>query len=326
MNLIPRRFLSIAEIQNDPEFAPENPVTLENYASLDGWYTFESEELACCVKKAAGLCHQRHRRGWVARLKNNTKSIIGGHCAQKDFGAASIIGQDITRAKNAIDHAAALDDIRGYLSDRDGKLEAINTMLTRATEANRKIQAFLAKAGTANARAIKDRARAGGQFQVIASNPPQYAPPDADGFREKIADGNEFMVSVGTIPGIASTDPGRVSAVGRELNSQKRAYEGVNLELLLTKPMATRRFRAILADHDRVMALADDFLNQVKQFLESDLTPACYAVADNRARRTMATLALERMGKKDVSASVWLSGLDESFRRTHRVQRIRPLG
>lgn len=326
MNLIPRRFLSIAEIQNDPDFAPENPVTLENYASLDGWYMFEKEELACCVRKAVGLCHQRHRRGWVARLKNNTKSVIGGHCAQKDFGAASIIGQDIARAQNAIDHAVAVEDIRGYLLDRDSKLEAINAMLARATEANRKIQEFLRKAGAANERAIKDRARAGGQFFAIASTPPRFAPPDADGFREKLEDGSEFVVQVGTIPGMASADPGRVAAVGRELNKQKRAYESANLELLLSQAVASRKLRASLADHDRVMALAEEFVRQATQFLESDLTPACFALADNRARRAMASLALERLGRTDVSPSAWLSGMDEALRRKHRVPRIRPGG
>lgn len=326
MNIIPRRFLNIEEIQDDPAFVSENPVTLENYAGLEGWYSFDKEELACCVKKAVGLCHQRHRKGWVARLKDNSKSVIGGHCAQRDFGAASIIGQDIARAQNAIDQAQALEDIRDYLSERNDKLAAINDALARANEVNRRIQGFLARAGAANARAIKDRARIGGPFSAIASTPPRYAPPDADGFREKIEDGRQFVVPVGVIPGIAAADPGRVSVLGRELNVQKRAYEGATLDMLLSKPATARKFRAVLGDHDRVMDLANDFLGQAEQFLTADLTPACYAVSDNRARRTMAELALERLGKKGVSASIWLNGLDENLRRLYRVQRIRPAG
>lgn len=326
MNVVPRRFLTIAEIQGDLSFVPEQPVSLENYVALDGWYAFEKEELACCVQKIAGLCHHRHRKGWVIRLKDGAKSVIGGYCAQADFGAASIIGQDIVRAQNAIDQAEALDDIRGYLLDRDIKLIAIKDVLTRASEANRKIQNFFVKVGTANARAIKDSARAGGQFIAIASTSPRFAPADADGYREKVEDGRQFQVPVGTLSGISAANPERVSAVGRELNAQKRSYESANLELLVSKPTSTRKLRAALGDHDRVMALADEFLNQAEQFLAADLTPACYAVADNRARRTMATLALERLGKKGIAASTWLSNLDEGLRQQHRVQRIRAAG
>lgn len=326
MNLVPRRFLTIAEIQSDPAFVPEHPVSLENYVALDGWYSFEKEELACCVRKIGGLCHHRHRKGWVSRLKDGTKSVIGGYCAQADFGAASIIGQDIVRAQNAIDQAEALDDIRGYLLDRDIKLIAIKDVLARASEANKKIQDFFVKAGAANARAIKDSARAGRQFIAIASTPPRFAPADADGYREKIEDGRQFQVSVGTLPGIAAASPERLSAVGRELNTQKKTYESANLELLVSKPTSTRKLRAALGDHDRVMAFADEFLNQAEQFLTADLTPACYAVADNRARRTMATLALERLGKTGVAASTWLNSLDQDLRQQHRVQRIRAAG
>lgn len=326
MGSVPRRYGAPAEILGDPAFVAENPVSLENYSTLDGWYAFEKEELTCCVRKTAGFCHQRHRKGWVVNLKDGTKSVIGGHCAKADFGAVSLIGQDIARAQNAIDQAEALEDIQRYLVERDSKLAAVKDMLDRATDAHRRILDFLARAGSANARAIKDRARLGGQFTATASTPARFAPADADGHREKIEDGRQFQVSVGSVPGIAAVDPERVATLGRELNAQKRAYEDANLDLLASKPAAARKFRKTLSDHDRVMLLAQAFLDQAEQFLAADLTPACYAVADNRSRQTMAALAMERLGKTGISASTWLSSLDENLRRMHKVQRVQAAG
>lgn len=94
-------FGSFEEISDLKGFVPENPLTLENYKQIVGWYRLR-EKRSCCVQRGANtLCATPHNRGWVARLQDDSLTILGSDCARTKFGADSLVFKDIRAAENA---------------------------------------------------------------------------------------------------------------------------------------------------------------------------------------------------------------------------------
>lgn len=83
-----QQFKSYDEILSRECFKENNSVTLSNFKEILGHYKI-SPKLTCQVYKEQHKrnCHQKHNDGYVILLKDNTESIVGGHCAKKDFGA-----------------------------------------------------------------------------------------------------------------------------------------------------------------------------------------------------------------------------------------------
>jgi hypothetical protein len=317
-----REYKSRSEIEQDPAYMPEAPVTLEAYDRLEGWYQWPKEEIRCCVQKSNGLCRKEHKWGWVVVLKDGTKSVIGNVCANNpDFGAQTVIGRAITRAQNSIDAARVKADVSAYLADRDGRIAALEAALERAQSAHRRVQDFLHAAGPTNEKAIKECARTGQPFRALGITPAKYK-YDEDGRRERVTDERRVTVNVGTLPGMAAANPAHVAALGRDIHGLLQKLRSSSIDEMESNPRLLRRLRAQLGDHDRVVALADAYAAQADEFLSADLAPACYAALESTARKKMAELALKRAGKTELAPGTYLGNMDEGLKRQYNVQTI----
>jgi hypothetical protein len=152
-------FESIEQIKGIDGFREDNPLTLESYHSLVGYYTFK-ERVHCCVEKANGhLCKHEHGNGWLVRKTDGSLTLMGRDCANDKFGADSTVFKDIHHAENTLRREIRLSKIAGHLAhraEREAKLKALSGELDQLSI---RIADFLETVGTKTARRLLDMAR-----------------------------------------------------------------------------------------------------------------------------------------------------------------------
>ena len=168
-----RRFGSIADVEKEPGFSRGNAIHLASYRHLIGWYSFDKEELTCCVQKPSGLlCDRRHKSGWVASLKDDSVTIIGHNCAEDKFGADSTIFRDITRARNELDR---LDDearVRELLDQKESRVADLQQLIASLLSLQQRLGDRSRKFGDNVWNRLESMARGGsGRVQVQGYTP-----------------------------------------------------------------------------------------------------------------------------------------------------------
>ncbi|HHM2118026.1 TPA: hypothetical protein ACRG4Q_005623, partial [Klebsiella pneumoniae] len=79
-------FSSYNEIEKRASFNSEQEISPDNFKSLVGMYRFD-ENVICQVRTKKGICHQKHKNGWLGITNDGVEALIGGHCASEYFKA-----------------------------------------------------------------------------------------------------------------------------------------------------------------------------------------------------------------------------------------------
>lgn len=119
-------FSSFIDIDKRPSFSSEHEISPENFQKLIGEYKF-TEDVICQVKALNGVCHQKHKSGWLGVTADGFEVLIGGHCARKYFKADKSFTNERNRVRKEIDRKKALHKLKDY---RDNFL-IINEELSR---------------------------------------------------------------------------------------------------------------------------------------------------------------------------------------------------
>lgn len=152
-------FETIEEIRTIDGFREDNPLTLESYHSLIGYYTFK-ERVHCCVEKANGqLCKHEHGNGWLVRKTDGSLTLMGRDCANDKFGADSNVFKDIHHAENALRREARISKIAIHLSNRTAREAKLETLSGELDRLSARITTFLGEAGAKTSRRLLDMAR-----------------------------------------------------------------------------------------------------------------------------------------------------------------------
>lgn len=109
-------FTSLSDIDNRPAFSPEHEISPENFKQLVGEYHLE-EEAICQVKANNGVCHQKHRKGWLGVTQDGYEVLIGGHCARNYFKADRTFALERNRVRKEIERVKALYKLAEYQSN-----------------------------------------------------------------------------------------------------------------------------------------------------------------------------------------------------------------
>lgn len=119
-------FSSFIDIDKRPSFSSEHEISPENFQKLIGEYKF-TEDVICQVKALNGVCHQKHKSGWLGVTADGFEVLIGGHCARKYFKADKSFTSERKRVRKEIDRKKALHKLKDF---RDNSL-IINEELSR---------------------------------------------------------------------------------------------------------------------------------------------------------------------------------------------------
>lgn len=320
-----RQFSTIAEIESYPGFLPDNPVSLERYASIVGPYSlnYPTEQMACCVQNpGGGLCRQGHGKGWMVKLKDESASIIGVDCAEEKFGVDSSVFHDIKRAINEIDRLDTEARLQELLATRDMRFAEIDRVIDRLEQVEIRISAIRDELGRVGWQALEFLQRAGSGQVAARGITPTKRDPDGDIIQYEI----NITVPIGTVTGIAACAPGAVSGQVSNLRALRMQYAGAERALADNQNRAFKEINATLADHPRRIADATALIQAAAALDSNNFAPLCYVICDKAERIRVAKVALARMGKpggKD-PARDWLSESDRLLCEKHNVRHIRP--
>ncbi|MGE8398587.1 MAG: hypothetical protein ACN6NZ_01490 [Burkholderiales bacterium] len=312
-----KRFKSRDEVVTLPGFKNEQPISLETYRGLVGWYSLEKKEMRCCSLRSTGtLCRTPHQTGWVARVADGALTIIGGDCAKQKYDADSTIMRDISAAQKSIDEELANERLAELLSDKDRARAEVVEALERLDGRRRALQAFFDAVGRKNQSRLEELARTSGDVVVEGRTPAEL-----DGEGEAIRDARVVRIMLPAISSIAVCKPSFVAPMADDLRKLRKLYDEANVLIESGGQKERRALGAGLARTESSVAAAEDAVRAIDAFLSSDLTAACFLVNDWKDRTRVGRFALERSGAEG-DPKTWIQKIEAGLRRKYNVTKI----
>lgn len=106
-------FSSFIDIERRASFSLDHEISPDNFKELVGEYRLD-EDVACQVKAKNGICHQKHKNGWLGVTKDGFEVLIGGHCARNYFKADKTFAFERKRVRKEIDRKKAIHKLKEY--------------------------------------------------------------------------------------------------------------------------------------------------------------------------------------------------------------------
>lgn len=288
-----KHYTRMTEIEAEPKYRPNNPVSLISYKALTGWYKFpEGQEVECCFQKPnENLCRTKHLRGWVAEIADGSLTIIGGDCGTDKFGADSAFGRDIRQAQRALDEGGKLARLAELLAKRDQALEELFAMKSQLVELRKAVANHRERIGRVAWNVLLHMSRTGKSAIEVLGITPEVR--DEDG--EVVKDRRSMAIHIASFSGTAVCDETRVIASLDGIRRIEAAYKRAGVEPSLTlKAKEVRELNAALADQQREVTRARELVEQLSRFEANDFTALAFAVTDIGERIRLMQYGLER--------------------------------
>lgn len=320
-----RIFSALSEIENEPGFAPDNPIDASNYREIIGEYNPLDQQIRCCVRNPSGrLCYELHGNGFVARLSDGSVTVIGHTCAENKFGADSKLSLDrraherrkaqqkkLGRLVDLLDMGRQIED---ELAAADVAVAAVACALAEAkTEFGAEVLAILAK-----------RARGGGTAVTVTGiSVKRYK--DEDGApREEL---QYTQHRVGNLAGIDAFRPGALNAIRETIRRSRSAISEAATTADSRKrvsPATIDRLVATLADYPRAGIEAAELQSAYRRFLNNDFSVLCYLTSERSTRYRVAQIVLQTRGQSASrsDAKAFIAALDARHKAAFNVARF----
>jgi hypothetical protein len=320
-----RTFTSVAEIQAEPGYIPDNPIDAANYQGLIGEYDFD-ERIPCCVREASGkLCGEAHGWGWVAMLIDQTVTVIGNTCASKKFGADTQISRDRKSLISRRNHVRKLGRLADLLHERVSIEASVAATMAALQTLETTLDALESELGAAAINRLANMARDGrGAVEVTGIVIRRYRDEDGDSREEH----QNIPYRLGTLNGVEVFRANAVAGIYEHIRCVKAALaEASALAEPNARPktLAVARLVATLSDRGRAERNLMHLQNAHRAFVANDYSLLCYLVSDRADRYRMAQLALGQLSlpnSKD-RAKEFVAILDGRHRTALRVDQLR---
>ena len=290
-----------------------------------GEYEPLDQKIRCCVRNPSGvLCSELHATGFVARLADNTVTVIGHTCAEKKFG----IDSKLTLDRKAHERRKAMARKLGRLSDLLEMRHTIEGEYASAEADAAALGKVLAELKSELGPDIHARlasmARDGrGAVTVTGITINRFR--DDDGRQQE-----EKLHTQHRIGHLAGMDIFRASAIsglhemvrkGREALSEAVAAADSRKRI---SPAKVDRLVASLGDFGRVGREARDLRDAHSRFLENDFSLLCFLESQKTTRYKAAHLALRQRGQPDSkdNAKSFVAALDANYKAAFRVDQL----
>lgn len=313
-------FSSFEEIADLPGFVPDNPLTQENYKQIVGWYRLP-EKRCCCVQRVSGtLCATPHNHGWVARLQDDSITILGGDCAKEKFGADSTVFRDIGLAQNVKKAKEREKRITQLVADGVRYEAQLQDRITMLKTSHRGIEDFLRSIGEKFRTRVERMAKTGRADVVIEGEIVRH-------YEERGRSKQEVRVikhRLGSLAGLSAVSKPQFVALIAEMERIKAAF----IELREGRQMGRREkaeLSARLEQCEPVLTRSRLLNEAATHFLANSALLYCFLTEDRSERARLARLAMKEAGvegNKD-QAKGWLADRENQIRTEIRADRIR---
>jgi hypothetical protein len=313
-------FESFEQITSLPEYRPNNPLHQENYRQILGWYHF-AEKQCCCVQRAGGtLCGTPHNHGWVARLKDDTVTILGADCANDKFGTDSTVFKDISLATNARREKERADKIRTLVEQGTHYETQLRAAIVQVRQARLQLDEFLNSIGHEFRRRIVNMAKTGNSSVVIEGVKDRY---DKNSSRNN-PETSIIKHTLGSLEGLSAIDYQQFLRLTVEMEHIKDAFVEAK-----TLTQLNRVIKAKLGYHiehcEPALMQAEQLEGVVSRFLRNPAWLYCFLTNDRSERAKIAKVAMIEAGIEGGrdQAKGWLTQREQELCRELGVDRIR---
>lgn len=125
-------FIEISEIDKvlaRVKLESATPVTKDNFVSVIDEYKIHKGHLEClCAEGFKNVCKQKHKHGYIVKLKDNSLSLIGNRCAKLKFAEDSEIRKSIVLYKNQQKLKERLGKLYTYKQEAEKHIEHLEKL------------------------------------------------------------------------------------------------------------------------------------------------------------------------------------------------------
>lgn len=90
-----------------------------------------------------GICHQKHKNGWLGITNDGVEALIGGHCASEYFKADNSFRLEKKRVESEIERRLAVEKLRGYIFGEKDYPNEVACLRTNLISARRFLIVFI---------------------------------------------------------------------------------------------------------------------------------------------------------------------------------------
>lgn len=313
-------FETFAEIRTLKDYREANPLNVDSYASIVGYYNLP-ERVYCCVEKANGqLCHHEHGKGWVVRKVDGSLTIMGKDCANDKFGADSKIFRDINHVRNALRRQERLSKISTHLAVRDERVRDLH-LQRQALDAMRvRTKMFLDELGPKVTLRLLGMARSRNGDVVVTGVKYRDDLNDPKAKQER----STLRHRLGTLAGLSCLSQDAYAPLYTGIASILDAYDaaanlGEKPSKGIVDALATR-----LDQYEPLVRGVQALAQEETRLLANQMLLLCFLVDDRTERPRCARKAMQQAnipGGRD-HAKTWLSEQDALLAAQLGMQRI----
>jgi hypothetical protein len=312
-------FQTIEEVEGLRGFRRNNPLTIESYSRIRGWYHFPQKH-RCCVERPSGeLCRTEHNKGWVTEKKDGSLTIIGQDCANDKFGADPTVFKDLVLARNAIQAKLQAERLGVLLQRRDEFEAHLAKAATDVKAIRKRVDNFLAECGEKLRRKLTNMARTGNA--VVAVDGIRLRPFEEQG-RSK-TERSVIKHQLGSVDGLAVIPKEPFIRLSVSIEHVRAALRGANeLETLSRRTVAALSVR--LEQCDPLLRQVAEISILADKFFATQRLLFCFLTDDRGDRSKFARLAMREGGidgGRD-SAKEWIKEFEQTLSKELGVERI----
>jgi len=318
-----KRFESLDEIMSINGWKPNNPLTKHNYADLHGHYIFKDEDkVKCCLQKANGnLCRQDHQFGFVAKLRDNTITLLGNCCAKDNFDADTDIGQAVRRYDKEKDRLNQINTLKNIFEEKEECLMVLGELRVSLNKVLKYVSMFSEKVGNGNKEALLHMART--KNNAVAIKMVKYHEGD-DGEGNLIKDKQVTKYTLGKINGVSIFNTVYIKSIIRKIDAMENAYLKLySIDLEMSKSDAVK-LKTEFDGYGEILSEGEGILKSLGGFKNNKFILMCF-LTDNKVDQYKGAKAALEMSGNNVSrdkAKQWLGDYKRKLKDKHKVDRI----
>ncbi|HUR40598.1 MAG TPA: hypothetical protein VM240_05455 [Verrucomicrobiae bacterium] len=299
-----RAFGSAAEVRALPGFKEDNPVSPKTYDKLIGHYDLPEEDFRCCyVETADDLCHEPHKWGFVAKLKDTSITVLGNHCARTKFARdAEGFKRDLARYENQRERLEAFDRLQVLLSEKDARLARLRAMKQQVEALTGRMRAELNRYGTKTQLQIAQMARTDRPtVSVMGLRRRPYT--DQNGAMK--VEETKVPIALGRIAGLKLLQVGALALFLDKFAEIETAYRRAAEATAKTRTTELKQLGATISNGDGLVPEGQSFLDLEGTFKANDRSLFCFLTDDRDERLRAAVIAVRLDGTSDRDRAAW---------------------
>ncbi len=280
-----------------------------------------NKERCCFLKSNGKLCDTAHKWGFVARLADDSVTVVGNCCAVKRFGADSKMKADRSRYMNEKRRRNTFVALRELLTSKDEITEQLELAESEAKELKRQADEFSSQLTGVALRKIEHMQRTGAsEVRVQGISYREYIDDNGEAAKERTS----TIHTLGRLSGLNCLVTSTFSVVARGAQQVFKALDRAETLNESSGISEVKLASGEISSYERVGRLVDSLRADVSDLLNNDFLLFCFLTDEKSERYKYAQLALKQRREaagKD-KAKFWLAEQERKLAKSLSVDKI----